>query len=173
VLSVPPDQVSWFDLHTIARTDPDRAAARWEEIKRAALDELQTGHRAARAIETVNNDAWQRAQFLALREELSADWRPRNGIEHQLIDTMAQAQAGCLSWLRTLTMRTDLESRTNDRRHRGATGQTEVAVSRSRAPVQPRLPGGRWCPVVGGHFHTATADTGVRYPRMDQKGRPR
>ena len=116
-LSGPPDQVSWFDLHAIARTDPDRAAARWEEIKRAALEELQTGHRAARAVETVNNGTWHRAQFLALREELAAEWRPRNGIERQLIDTMAQAQAGYLSWLRTLTIRTELESCINDRRH--------------------------------------------------------
>jgi hypothetical protein len=118
VLTEPPDQVSWFDLHMIARTDPDRAAARWEEIKRAAFEELRTGHRAARAVETVNDGAWHRAQFLALREELAAEWRPRNGIERQLIDTMAQAQAGYLSWLHTLTMRTDLESCTNDRLHR-------------------------------------------------------
>jgi hypothetical protein len=117
VLTEPPDQVSWFDLFVIARTDPDRAA-RWEEIKRAALEELQTGHRAAKAVETVNDGAWHRAQFLALREELAAEWRPRNGIERQLIDTMAQAQAGYLSWLHTLTMRTDLESVTNDRLHR-------------------------------------------------------
>ena len=117
-LNGPPDQVSWFDLHLIARTDPDRAAARWEEIKRAALDELRTGHRAAQAVETVNDGAWQRAQFLALREELSAEWRPRNGIERQLLDTMAQAQAGYLSWLQTLTIRTNLESCTNDRRHK-------------------------------------------------------
>jgi hypothetical protein len=118
VLSGPPDQVSWFDLHLIARTDPDRAAARWEEIKRAALDELRTGHTAAKAVETVNNSAWRRAQFLALREELAGDWGPRNGIERQLIDTMAQAQAGYLSWMHTLTMRTELESCTNDRRLR-------------------------------------------------------
>ena len=50
-LSVPPDQVTWFDLHEIARTDPDRVTARWEEIKRAALEELLTGHRAARAVD--------------------------------------------------------------------------------------------------------------------------
>src|SRR5947207_8588541 len=109
-LNEPPDQVSWFDLHLVARTDPDRAAARWEEIKRAALDELRTGHRAAKAVETVNDGAWHRAQFLALREELAADWGPRNGVERQLIDTMAQAQAGYLQWLHTLTIRTDLES---------------------------------------------------------------
>jgi hypothetical protein len=114
----PPDQVSWLDLHLIARTDPDRSAARWEEIKRAALEEIQTGHRAARAAETANEGAWQRAQFLALREELASEWRPRNGIERQLLDTMAQAQAGYLSWLHILTVRTGLESATNDRRHR-------------------------------------------------------
>ena len=115
-LNVPPDQVTWIDLHAIARTDPDRATACWEEIKRAALEELQTGHRAAKAVETGNDSTWPRAQFLALREELLAEWRPRNGIERQLIDTMAQAQAGYLSWLHTLTLRTDLESYTNDRR---------------------------------------------------------
>src|SRR5262249_53424216 len=118
VLDGPPDQVCWFDLDTVARTDPGRAAARWEEIKRAALDELRTGHRAARAVETVKDGAWQRAQFLALREELATEWRPRNGIERQLIDTMAQAQVGYLSWLHMLTVRTNLESCTNDRRYR-------------------------------------------------------
>jgi hypothetical protein len=117
-LTGPPEQIGWLDLHEIARTDPDRATARWEEIKRAALDELQTGHRAARAVEAVGDSAWQRAQFLALREELSAEWRPRNGVERQLLDTMAQAQAGYLHWLRTLTVRTALESVTDDRLHR-------------------------------------------------------
>jgi hypothetical protein len=80
-LGGPPDQVSWFDLHLVARTDPDRAAARWEEVKQAALDELRTGHRAAKAVETVSNGAWRRAQLLALREELAAEWGPRNGVE--------------------------------------------------------------------------------------------
>jgi hypothetical protein len=118
VLSAPPDQVGWFDLHSIARTDPDSATARWEEIKRAALDELRTGHRAATAVETANDGAWQRAQFLALRQELSADWQPRNGVERQLIDTMAQAQEGFLHWMQVLTIRTTLESVTNDRLHK-------------------------------------------------------
>ncbi len=115
VLDGPPDQVSFFDLHQIARTDPDRATARWEEIKKAALDEVRTGHRAAEAVETFNENAWHRAQFLALREELSAEWGPRNGIERQLLDTMAQAQAGYLTWLHRLTTYTSLESCTSDR----------------------------------------------------------
>ena len=78
-------------------------------MKRAALDELHTGHRAARAVETPGNDgAWQRARFLALRDDLATEWRPRNGIERQLLDTVAQAQACYLHWLETLTARTAL-----------------------------------------------------------------
>jgi hypothetical protein len=114
----PADQVSWFDLHAIAQTAPDRSAARWEEIKRAALDELRTGHRAAAAVEVFSEGPWQRARFLALREELSADWQPRNGIERQLLDTLAQAQAGYLIWLHNLTVLTSVASCTNDRQVR-------------------------------------------------------
>jgi hypothetical protein len=117
-LSIPPDQVSWCDLHLIARTDPDRATARWEEVKRAALEELRTGYRAAQAVEPVGHQAWDRAQFLAIRAELAAEWHPRNGIERQLLDMMAQAQAGYLYWLQNLTMRTTLESATNDKRRK-------------------------------------------------------
>jgi hypothetical protein len=37
-LTKPPDQVDGFELHEVARADPDRAIARWQEIKRAALE---------------------------------------------------------------------------------------------------------------------------------------
>lgn len=118
ILNAPPDQISFFDLFTIAQTDPGRAAACWEEIKRSALEELRSGHRAAAAAETSAAGAWRRAQFLALREELAAGWGPCNGIERQLIDILAQAQAGFLHWLETVTARTELESCTTDRRYR-------------------------------------------------------
>src|SRR5580704_1019880 len=36
ILHAPPDQVSWFDIHTIAQLDPEAAQRRWEEIKEAA-----------------------------------------------------------------------------------------------------------------------------------------
>src|SRR5258708_5378125 len=93
---------------TIARSDPAKAEQRWEEMKRAALDELQTGHRAARAVE-IDDNAWQRAQFLALREDLAAEWQPRNGIERQLIDAMAQAQVVALFWTHRLIAYMSLE----------------------------------------------------------------
>jgi hypothetical protein len=103
VLRGPADQVSWHGLEAVARKDPEAAARRWAEIKREALDELQSGHRAARALEGFQSDPWKRAQFLAIRQDLTQEWQPRNGIERQLIDTMAQAQTSMLFWQDRLT----------------------------------------------------------------------
>lgn len=54
-----------------------------------------------------------RARFLAIRDELSDEWQPRNGIERTLIDTMAQAQTTFLFWIESLTLRATLESELN------------------------------------------------------------
>jgi len=102
-LAVPPNQLSWFDLDAIARRDPDRAARRWEEVKRAAQGEIASGHRAARALEGFDSHCWSRAQFLAIRAELSAAWRPRNSAEQDLIDQLAQWQTLQWHWLEMLT----------------------------------------------------------------------
>jgi hypothetical protein len=103
VLNGPADEVSWLGLEHLARQDPERAARRWEEIKRQAHDELRSGHRAAKAAEGFYSDPWQRAQFLAIRDELAVEWRPQTGIERQLIDTLAMAQTGVLFWQSRLT----------------------------------------------------------------------
>src|SRR5262249_37421342 len=77
-LSCEPSQVSWLDIDAIARTDPQKALARWDEIKEAARGEVRAGHRAARALEGYDSDCWRRARFLAVRAELTEAWRPRN-----------------------------------------------------------------------------------------------
>jgi hypothetical protein len=82
------------------------AARRWEEICDAAVGEVQGKERAAKAVEGWTSDAWQRAQFLALCRELEDGWQPQNGIERQLLDTMAQAQSSFLYWLNMLTQYT-------------------------------------------------------------------
>jgi hypothetical protein len=99
----PPEETSWFNLHQLSNHDPELAVQRWEEMKLAALDELQAGHRAAVALENGHSTAWKRAQFLALRHELMQEWEPRNGIERQLIDTMAEARTVVLLWSSWLT----------------------------------------------------------------------
>jgi hypothetical protein len=106
ILNRPAEEVDWLDLDRLARHDPALAEQRWEDAKEAALDELQSGHRAAKVMEAGVSGCWRRAEFLALRHELAYDWQPRNGIERQLIDTMAQAQTGFLYWLKLLNERT-------------------------------------------------------------------
>jgi hypothetical protein len=105
VLKGPADQVSWHGLEYVARQDPARAAARWEEVKEQALHEVRCGHRAAKAMEGYGSNCWARAQFLAMRRDLTEAWQPRNGVERQLIDMMAQAQTAQLYWLDILTLR--------------------------------------------------------------------
>jgi hypothetical protein len=109
LLGGPADQVGWSGLEALTRKDPELMLRRWEQIKREALDELQSGNRAARVLEGFCSEAWQRAQFLALREDLAQGWQPRTGMEWQLIDVMAQAQTAMFSWLEQLSTRASIE----------------------------------------------------------------
>jgi hypothetical protein len=110
ILKGPADQVSWHGLDHLARRDPQAAARRWEEVKAQALLELRSGHRAAKAMEGYGSNAWTRANFLAVRRDLMEGWQPRNGIERQLIDMMAQAQTALMYWLDILTLRSSCSS---------------------------------------------------------------
>src|SRR5262249_60534225 len=91
-LRCPPSEVSWLTLDHLAERDPELARRRWEEVKQAALVEVRTGYRAAAALEGYQSRAWERARFLAVRAELTQAWRPRNGLEQQLVDQLAGFQ---------------------------------------------------------------------------------
>src|SRR6516225_1431282 len=45
VLKCPPSAVMWYHLDALFERDPQMFLQRWEEIKRAAREELSTGHR--------------------------------------------------------------------------------------------------------------------------------
>ncbi len=98
--------MSWFDLDTVARHDPEEARERWEQVKRAARLEVRDGHRAARALEGSDvrsgRGCWERARFLAVRAELADAWRPRDALEQQLIDQLAQWQTLLWQWQETV-----------------------------------------------------------------------
>jgi hypothetical protein len=98
----PADRVKWDDLMELNRTSPERALRRWEQLKEAAREDVKSGEWAAAVLEGRDASPLQRARFLALREELAAEWQPKNGIERQLIDQMTQAQTALFSWLHRL-----------------------------------------------------------------------
>lgn len=108
--SVPNELLTWWNLDTLAQSDPARAADHWNEVREAARAELATGHRAALAVETDSANCWQRARFLALRDELTAEWSPATGFERVLIDNLAQALTVQEHWLRRMMMLDALEN---------------------------------------------------------------
>jgi hypothetical protein len=104
IQQTPADRSSWLDIEQLAAVDPALAARRWEEIKAEAFAELASGHRAAKPLETADHSCWERAQFLALRDDLASQWRPRTGIEWALIDTMVQALTLQTFWMHRMVI---------------------------------------------------------------------
>lgn len=105
----PPQQESWHQLSHLTANDPQASAERWQQIKGTALDELESGWRSAIAVEGYYAGPWDRAQFAALRRSFMEQWKPANGIETMLIDTMAQAQTLYMQWMKTMASYLSIE----------------------------------------------------------------
>lgn len=86
----PVREIEWGELSALSEEDSGAALAKWEEIKQAARDELTSGIRAA-DISGESISPFDRARFMALHEQLEQGWQPRNGVEHSLVDMLAQA----------------------------------------------------------------------------------
>jgi hypothetical protein len=132
VMSRPPDEVSWYELETLLESDPERALQRWEEIKRAAQEELRSGHRASKVVEAYNATPWKRAQFFCLLQELAEGCQPRNGLERQLLETMAQARTAMEYWQGVLVSTAAL-----------AAAEEHATLNDKRRWEPPRVPGFR------------------------------
>ena len=131
-LNCEPDQLTWAGINELYEHDPAVANRRWGEVVDCAADELRCGKRASAVFETQGSDPWQRAQFLAMRNELSAQWNPRNGIERVLIDAMAQAQSAYAYWTQCMMERATLEPETgNCTKHKGKWKLPSDQVSRA------------------------------------------
>jgi len=110
-----PRDTTWCELQSLTERDPVRQEQCWQEMKQAAADELQSGHRAAEAVEASSIRPWERAQFLSLRDSLATEWKPQTGIEWMLIDTMAQAYTSQLMWQQRVTLWSTLEPDNDNR----------------------------------------------------------
>jgi hypothetical protein len=104
----PPDQVSWYDLNRVADRDPEALAELWRDQKSAARDELESGHRAARALDW-DGRPWDRARALAIRDGFRADYQPHGGVEAALVDLAAEAYGDYLAWSEHLHMQAATE----------------------------------------------------------------
>lgn len=100
VLSESVNQVSWDQLESLYRCHPQLTKQIWKLVQLEAREELESGNRMAATLETVGwqQEAWKRAQFLAIRNGFVADWNPKGAIELSMIDMMAQAFSEYMFW---------------------------------------------------------------------------
>jgi hypothetical protein len=108
MLQTSPEQISWVRLNALAAHDAELAHDVWRYLKCRAIDELESGHRAAEPLEW-DGHPWDRARFMALVESFSVEWQPRGGIELSLIDMLAQQYTAYLFWLGQLHTYSTLE----------------------------------------------------------------
>lgn len=99
ILALPPHELTFSHLEHLSRVDPARAFARWEEMRATARDDLSNGRLAAYVLEHEGGSAWERAMFLAVREQLYRAWSPRHGGEALLLDEMAQYETIRQRWM--------------------------------------------------------------------------
>ncbi len=103
-LAYDPKQVSWHDLETLVREDAALPAQAWQTIKDFALEHHRRGLPTIEAATNLYGQSpYERAQMLALRNELRRDWQPQNGIEAAIIEQMALAHWQYFQWINRLT----------------------------------------------------------------------
>jgi hypothetical protein len=100
----PPQKVSWDELNALAGEDFQTGLDKWEEVKQAARDELASGMRIGDMC-GAQASPYQRAQFLAVHEQLAEGWQPQNGVEWSLVDMLAQTFSLYLYWSQIAHMR--------------------------------------------------------------------
>ncbi len=97
----PADLVNWWDIDHLTRLDPERGEELWRRVRQEAREEVEDGFRAARLMEPSvgQHGPWDRARFLALRDAMREEWRPRVGVESSLVDMLAQIHTLYEAWL--------------------------------------------------------------------------
>ena len=92
----PPGQLTWKHFEAIAETDIEASMETWARIRLEAVDELQTGRRAAHGVHA--KEPIELARFYSIRDAFMDDWEPRGGVESALIEMLAQSFTLYLYW---------------------------------------------------------------------------
>jgi hypothetical protein len=105
--------IDWGDLGQLWNASPLDAIELWKAIRLEARDEFVSGHYGARAFESADymHEAFKRAQYIAIRDGLIEEWRPRGASEFILIDQMTQAYVMQIHWTEEAMRRSQTEPR--------------------------------------------------------------
>jgi hypothetical protein len=100
----PPQEITWNELDALVGEDFQSGLDKWQEVRQAARDEYTSGMRIGDLC-GAQASPFQRAQFLAIHENLAEGWQPQNGIEWSLVDILAQTFSLYLYWTQLAHMR--------------------------------------------------------------------
>jgi len=106
--------INWGDIGTLWKESPAEGIELWRALRLEARDEFFSGHYGARAFESAGymHEAYTRAQYLAVRDGLVDEWKPKGATEFILIDQMTQAYVMQLHWLEKAMRRSQTAPRT-------------------------------------------------------------
>jgi len=112
--------INWGDIGDLWNASPRDAIELWKAIRLEARDEFISGHYGARAFEVLSwqHEAWRRAQYLAVRDGLIEEWKPRGASEFILIDQMTQSYVMQLHWTEVAMTRAHGDPRTETYEYR-------------------------------------------------------
>ena len=105
--------IDWGNVGQVWNASPRDAIELWRAIRLEARDEFFSGHYGARPFEALesHHEVFRRAQYLAVRDGLIEEWRPRGASEFILIDQMTQAYVMQLHWAEEAMRRSQGEPR--------------------------------------------------------------
>jgi hypothetical protein len=85
------DNLSWYEMDHLFRASPDLAEQVWDEIKEQAARDFKSGHFAAELFERTEwqKNVWKRAHFVAVFQMMVESYKPRDAIEHQMVEMAA------------------------------------------------------------------------------------
>ncbi|MFC2077970.1 hypothetical protein ACFLTM_04100 [Candidatus Bipolaricaulota bacterium] len=84
-----PDEITWNDIEFL-ETSGERLAA-WGWVEERKRQELELGEAAAKVVKGYCDRPSEKAEFLAIRQAVIDEWKPRGGLELTLIDTFVSA----------------------------------------------------------------------------------
>jgi len=129
--TTPVKSLMWSDLRAMEAVTHGSSERAREALRKRARAEIQSGMWGCAAVQDASVQPYQQALYLALLDELTEGWQPRNGIERTLIEQMAQSHFQFQTWQKRLNTLINAE-----RRKPGKEEVYEPRVSRTAAIEQ-------------------------------------
>lgn len=132
MMSLPVEQLNFIDLAELYSAAPRAAERFWENVKREARKEFESGHLAANICfpDGYMKQVWNIGRYIGVRESFLVEWQPKGGIEVAMIDMIAQAYFQWQYWLEKTVQRSETREKeehpdyTEWKRYRVKSGQS-------------------------------------------------